>query len=94
MLAASVTLSPLLLFTATAAAPLVILFQRDASAHSPPCRVLGTAVLARPRLFGLGCRSAVWRYGRSEAQRRTRRSAARSTPRCGHSPSSSSKGTY
>ena len=33
MLAASVTLSPLLLFTATAAAPLAILFQRDAAAQ-------------------------------------------------------------
>ena len=51
-------------------------------------------MLVRPRLFGLACRSAVWRYGCSEAPRRARRSAALSTLRCEHSPSSSSKGTY
>ena len=91
MLEASLTLSLSLPLTATAAAPLAILFQRDAAAHTLPRRVLGTGVLARPRLFGLACRSAVWRYGCSEAQRRARRSAALSTPRCEHSPSTSFK---
>ena len=67
MLEASLTLSLSLPLTATAAAPLAILFQRDAAAHTLPRRVLGTGVLARPRLFGLACRSAVWRYGCSEA---------------------------
>ena len=72
------TLSPLLLSTATAVAPLAILFQRDASAHSPPCRVLGTAVHHGP---GSSAWGVAVRFGATAVARRTRRSAARSTPR-------------